>query len=226
VTRASWIARGLKPALWLAGVAPLAWIVGALLADLVDGDQVEFIQQVTGTTALVSLFVTLLVTPLRRLTGLNELIRVRRLIGLTAFWYALLHLTSYLVFDQGLSPGDIAADVREHPWVLLGAATFLLLVPLAVTSTAGWVRRLGGRRWRRLHLLVYPAAVGGVLHYLWLVKQDLRSPLYFAVVLVVILLLRVWMARRPTGPGGARRNGTVPLASPSSTFATRGEDLA
>jgi sulfoxide reductase heme-binding subunit YedZ len=145
------------------------------------------------------------------LTGLAELILVRRLIGLTAFWYAVLHLTSYLVFDQGLSPGDIAADVGEHPCVLVGAVTFLLLVPLAVTSTAGWVRRLVGRPWRRLHLLVYPAAVGGVLHYLWLMKQDLRSPLYFAVALVVILLLRVWMARRPTGPGGcaAERDGAV-----------------
>ncbi|HEU5040562.1 MAG TPA: protein-methionine-sulfoxide reductase heme-binding subunit MsrQ, partial [Gemmatimonadales bacterium] len=165
MTRAAWITRVVKPALYAAAAGPLLWIVAAFLADRVDGDEVEFIQHVTGTTVLVCLFVTLAITPLRRLTGVHELIRVRRLIGLTAFWYAVLHLLTYLVFDQALSPADIVEDVAKHPWVLLGFASFIMLVPLAVTSTRGWVRRLGGRRWQRLHRLIYPAAIGGVLHY-------------------------------------------------------------
>ena len=214
----------LKPALYLAGLVPLLWIGAALGGGLVDGDPVEFIQHVTGRTALVALFVTLSVTPARRLTGLSELVRMRRLIGLTAFWYAGLHFASYLVFDQLLSPADIAADVAEHPWVLVGFATFLLLVPLAVTSTAGWVRRLGGRRWQRLHRLVYVAAAGGVVHYLWLVKQDLRSPLYFAVVLSLILGARLWVARGGQRPR-SRARAAVPAATSPPSFIAPGEDI-
>jgi sulfoxide reductase heme-binding subunit YedZ len=225
VSRAVWITRVVKPALFLAALSPLAWVGFALLGDRVEGDQVKFLQHVTGTTALVSLFLTLLVTPLRRLTGINQLIRVRRLIGLTAFWYALLHLLSYLVFDQALSPSDITADIAEHPWVLVGFATFLLLLSLAVTSTGGWMRRLGGKRWQQLHRLVYPAAIGGVLHYLWLVKKDVKDPVYFAAVLALIMLVRAWVARRPSRPGPASRVEPVRLASRSSTFASPGEDL-
>ena len=226
MTRGRWITLVLKPALCFAGAMPLAWIVAAFVTDRVDGDEVKFIQHVTGTAALVALFATLLVTPLRRLTGLNELVRIRRLVGLTAFWYALLHLLSYLVFDQALSPADIAADVAEHPWVLMGFAGFLMLLALAVTSTAGWVRRLGGQRWQRLHRLVYPAAVAGVLHYLWLVKKDVRDPVYFAVALGVILALRVavsWRGRRRPLPDRDRQSR--PASSPA-TFLRRGEDVA
>jgi len=225
VTRGGWITRVVKPALYAAGVAPLAWIGFALATDRVDGDQVKFIQHVTGTTVLVSLFVTLSVTPLRRLTGVNQLIRVRRLIGLTGFWYAVLHFLSYLVFDQALSPADIAEDVAEHPWVLVGFTSFLLLIPLAVTSTAGWVRRLGGKRWQRLHRLVYPAAIGGVLHYLWLVKKDLRDPVYFAVALALILVARVWVSRGGRRSAPRKHEEAIRMPSPSSTFATQGEDL-
>lgn len=199
MTRVALITRVVKPLLYLAAALPCAWIGFALATDRVDGDQVKFIQHVTGTTVLVSLFVTLAVTPARRLTGWNELIRLRRLIGLTAFWYALLHFLAYLVFDQALSPADIAADVAKHPWVLVGFTSFLLLIPLAVTSTTGWVRRLGGRRWQRLHRLIYPAAVGGVLHYLWLVKKDVRTPLGFGAVLVVLFAARLWASRSRGG---------------------------
>jgi sulfoxide reductase heme-binding subunit YedZ len=206
VTRAAVVTRVVKPLLYLAAVLPFAWVVVALAIGRVDGDQVKFIQHVTGTTVLVSLFVTLAVTPIRRLTGWNEVIRTRRLIGLSAFWYALLHFLTYVVFDQSLSPADMAADVAKHPWVLVGFTSFLLLIPLAVTSTNGWVRRLGGRRWRRLHRLVYAAALGGVLHFLWLVKRDVRTPLYFAAVLAVLFAARLWAARRaPAGAGRGRR---------------------
>lgn len=208
MTRAAVVIRVVKPLLYVTAVLPCAWIVFALATGRVDGDQVKFIQHTTGLTVLVSLFVTLSVTPLRRLTGWNEVIRTRRLIGLTAFWYALLHFLTYVVFDQSLSVADIAEDVAKHPWVLVGFSSFLMLVPLAVTSTNGWIRRLGGKRWRRLHGLVYLAATGGVLHFLWLVKKDVRTPVYFAAVLAALLALRFWiylMSRRAPARASAPR---------------------
>lgn len=195
MTRAAVITRVVKPILYLAAVLPLAWLLFALLTGRVMGDQVKFMQHVTGDTVLTCLMLTLTVTPLRRLTGWNEIIRVRRLIGLTAFWYACLHLTTYLVFDQSLSIEEILKDIAKHPWVLVGFTAFLCLVPLAITSTSGWVRRLGGKRWQRLHRLVYVAAAAGVLHYYWLVKKDVQAPLVYGAVLVVLLGSRVWFAR-------------------------------
>jgi sulfoxide reductase heme-binding subunit YedZ len=195
VTRAAIVTPVVKPVLYLAALMPLTWLLFALLTGRVMGDQVKFMQHVTGDTILTCLMLTLTVTPLRRLTGWNEIIRVRRLIGLTAFWYACLHLTTYLVFDQSLSISEILKDIVKHPWVLVGFTAFLCLVPLAITSTTGWVRRLGGKRWQRLHRLVYVAAAAGVLHYLWLVKKDIRLPLLYGAVLLVLLGSRVWLAR-------------------------------
>jgi sulfoxide reductase heme-binding subunit YedZ len=195
VTRAAIMTRVIKPVLYVAAVLPFAWLVFALVTGLVMGDEVKFMQHVTGDTALTCLMLTLSVTPLRRLTGWNELIKVRRLIGLTAFWYACLHLSTYLVFDQSLSVDEIAKDIVKHPWVLVGFTAFLCLVPLAITSTTGWVRRLGGKRWQRLHRLVYVAAIAGVLHYFWLVKKDAQAPLVYGAVLLVLLGSRVWLAR-------------------------------
>ncbi len=195
MTRAAVITRVVKPALYFAALLPLAWLLFALLTGRVMGDEVKFMQHVTGDTVLSCLLLTLSVTPLRRLTGWNEIIRVRRLIGLTAFWYACLHLTTYLVFDQSLSIEEILKDIAKHPWVLVGFTAFLCLVPLAITSTSGWVRRLGGKRWQRLHRLVYVAAAAGVLHYFWLVKKDVRAPLAYGAVLLVLLGTRVWLTR-------------------------------
>jgi sulfoxide reductase heme-binding subunit YedZ len=195
VTRAAIITRVVKPVLYIAAVLPFTWLVFALVTGLVMGDEVKFMQHVTGDTALTCLMLSLTVTPLRRLTGWNELIKVRRLIGLTAFWYACLHLSTYLIFDQSLSIDEIAKDIAKHPWVLVGFTAFLCLVPLAITSTTGWVRRLGGKRWQRLHRLVYVAAIAGVLHYFWLVKKDARAPLVYGAVLLVLLGARVWLAR-------------------------------
>jgi sulfoxide reductase heme-binding subunit YedZ len=194
MTRAAIITRVVKPILYLAALVPLAWLLFALFTGLVMGDEVKFMQHVTGDTVLTCLMLTLAITPLRRLTGWNEIIRVRRLIGLTAFWYACLHLTTYLVFDQSLSVDEILKDIVKHPWVLVGFAGFLCLVPLAITSTTGWVRRLGGKRWQRLHRLVYVAAAAGVLHYFWLVKKDVQAPLLYGAVLLLLLGSRVWYA--------------------------------
>jgi sulfoxide reductase heme-binding subunit YedZ len=199
VTRAALVTRVVKPILYVAAVLPLSWLLFALLTGLVMGDEVKFMQHVTGDTALSCLMLTLTVTPLRRLTGWNELIKVRRLIGLTAFWYACLHLSTYLVFDQSLSVDEIAKDIAKHPWVLVGFTAFLCLVPLAITSTKGWVRRLGGKRWQRLHRLVYVAAFAGVLHYFWLVKKDIQAPLAYGAILLVLLGSRVWLSTRSSG---------------------------
>jgi methionine sulfoxide reductase heme-binding subunit len=210
MTRVALVTRVIKPVLYLAALVPLAWLLFALLSGQVMGDQVKFMQHVTGDTVLTCLMLTLTITPLRRLTGWNEIIRVRRLIGLTAFWYACLHLTTYLVFDQSLSVSEIMQDIEKHPWVLVGFTAFLCLVPLAITSTNGWIRRLGGKRWQRLHRLVYVAAVAGVLHYLWLVKKDVSAPLTYGAVLVVLLASRLGLARDRI------RTRRVPAAEPQA----------
>jgi sulfoxide reductase heme-binding subunit YedZ len=194
MTRVQVITRVVKPVLYVAALLPLGWLMFALFSGIVMGDQVKFMQHVTGDTVLSCLMLTLAITPLRRLTGWNEIIRVRRLIGVTAFWYACLHLTTYVVFDQDFSLMEITKDIAKHPWVLVGFTGFLCLLPLAITSTNGWIRRLGGKNWNRLHRLVYVAAIAGVLHYLWLVKKDIHYPLVYGAVLTVLLLTRVWYA--------------------------------
>ncbi|MDF3053917.1 MAG: sulfite oxidase [Geminicoccaceae bacterium] len=205
MTRAAIITRVVKPIFYGAATLPFAWMMFALLSGLVMGDEVKFMQHVTGDTALTCLMLTLAVTPLRRLTGWNEIIRVRRLIGLTAFWYACIHLSTYLVFDQSLSLDEILRDIVKHPWVLVGFTAFLCLVPLAITSTSGWVRRLGGKRWQRLHRFVYVAAAACVLHYFWLVKKDVTFPLGYGAVLLVLLGSRLWLRpkRAPARRGPA-----------------------
>jgi sulfoxide reductase heme-binding subunit YedZ len=208
--RARLVTRVLKPAIWLAALVPaarLAW--GAWSGDLGD-EPVETIQRTTGLATLVLLLCTLAVTPLRRLSGVAELVRVRRLVGLFAFFYASLHAFSYFVFDQALSASEIAKDVAEHPWVTVGFTAWVLLLPLALTSTNGWIRRLGGRRWARLHRLIYPIAVLGVLHFLWLVKKDHREPLLYGAALVGLLGLRV-LVRRPIVKRPSRRIQTPDL---------------
>lgn len=188
--------RVIRPVLLGASMLPLLWLVrGALTANL-GPEPVDTIQKVTGLSALTILCITLAITPLRRLTGFNPLIRLRRTAGLVAFLYAVLHATSYFVFDQELSPLGIAADVAEHPWVLAGLSAFLLLIPLAATSTDGMIRRLGGRRWQRLHRLVYPAVLLAGLHFLWLVKKDVHLPVIYLVVIGVLLGSRLLLQRR------------------------------
>jgi sulfoxide reductase heme-binding subunit YedZ len=180
-----------KPALLVSASAPFAWLVYAAFFGDLGTDPVETIAQVTGTSALVCLAATLAVTPLRRLTGWNWLIRLRRMLGLFAFFYALVHALDFFVFDHSLSVASILEDVVEHPWVLFGFTALLLLVPLAITSTNGWVRRLGGKRWQRLHRLIYLIAPLAVAHYFLAVKRDVTSPTLFAIVFGVLLLARL-----------------------------------
>lgn len=202
-----------KVLVFLSALVPLALLIRAFVTgELLLTEPVKNIQHRTGIAALILLLLTLAVTPLRRLTGWGELIKFRRMLGVFAFFYAALHAFSYFVFDQELSPSGIAADVAEHPWVLLGFTAFSLLIPLAVTSTKGWVRRLGGRRWQRLHQLIYVSSAAAVLHFLWLVKLDKREPVIYAAILVGLLVARLIYLR------GDRRTraGRQPARAPAS----------
>ncbi len=140
---------------------------------------------------MIILLVTLAVTPLRRLTGWTDLIRFPRMLGLWAFSYVVLHFLVYLVFEHFFSMTMIAEDILERPYVTVGFLAFLILIPLAVTSTRGWIRRLGGKRWGLLHETIYLAAALAVLHFLWLVKLDTREPVIYGLVLVVLLATRI-----------------------------------
>jgi methionine sulfoxide reductase heme-binding subunit len=177
-------------------LVPLALLLWDGYHHRLGANPPEFATRATGVLALVFILITLLVTPLRKLTGANWLAKFRRMLGLYAFFYAGLHLLAYSWFDKAFAVADIFRDVAARPFITVGMASFLLLVPLAVTSTSGMIRRLGGRRWARLHKLTYVAAVGGVVHYWMLVKADARVPLAFAAALAVLLGYRLFAARR------------------------------
>lgn len=151
----------------------------------------EFVLHTTGTLTLVFLLLSLAVTPLRKILGLPWMVQFRRMMGLYAFFYGCLHLLSYMWFDKGFAFGAIVEDTLKRRFIFLGMFAFLMMIPLAVTSTNKMIKRLGGRRWNRLHKLVFAAAISGVLHYYLLVKIDVRLPLAFAAALAVLLVYRV-----------------------------------
>jgi len=191
----------IKAALFILCLLPLlraGWIV--LSGRAVN--PIEFITRSLGTWTLVLLLVTLAITPLRRLTGRNELIKLRRMLGLFAFFYVCLHFVSYIWLDKFFDLHAIFKDIAKRPFITVGFAAFLLLIPLAATSNDAMLRRLK-RNWGKLHQLVYPIAILGVLHYWWLVKRDVTQPAIYAAVLAVLLGSRVWwrwqLARRQPG---------------------------
>jgi sulfoxide reductase heme-binding subunit YedZ len=206
-----WIA---KPALFLGSLGPAAWLMVAALTGQLSANPLADITNETGVWTLRFLCVTLAITPLRRVTGWNGAIRFRRMFGLFAFFYGSLHLLTYLVADRlaGLDfPAGIVAwqtvrdltratlsDVLKRPFITVGFAAWLCMLPLAITSTAGMIRRLGGRRWQLLHRLTYTAAAAAVLHYWWLVKADMRRPEAYALVVGLLLVFRVWWWSRST----------------------------
>lgn len=185
-----------NPKCWLFAVCllPLARLFVLGSGGGLGANPIEFITHSTGTWTLVGLLVTLSVTPLRRLTGRADLIRYRRMLGLFAFFYATLHFMTYLWLDQFFDLAGIAKDIAKRPFVTVGFAAFVMLIPLAVTSTRAMMRRLG-RRWQPLHRLVYLIALLGVIHYVWLVKKDLTQPLMFGAVLVLLLAMRLPWSR-------------------------------
>jgi sulfoxide reductase heme-binding subunit YedZ len=188
----------IKSVLVLAALAPVGWLGWGAWAGGLGANPIETITWETGIWTLRLLVCTIAVTPIRRLTGWNDLVRFRRMIGLFAFFYGTLHLTTYLWLDKFFDVGEIVKDVYKRPFITAGATALTLMIPLALTSTAGMIRRLGGRRWRNLHRLVYVVAVAGVVHYWWLVKADIRRPRLYALAVAVLLAYRVvaWLGRR------------------------------
>src|SRR5450432_4802934 len=208
--------RFLKVAVFLACLMPLALLLwnffGSTPADMstwgvgLGANPIEKITHATGDWTLRFLLITLAVTPLRKLLGVPALIRFRRMLGLFAFFYACLHFTTYIWLDKFFDLSEMWKDIAKRKFITVGFAAFLLLIPLAVTSTTGWIRRLGGKRWQALHRLIYVSAIAGIIHYLWLVKADIRKPLIYGAILAVLLLYRIaiWI-----GPVIKKRRGVL-----------------
>lgn len=190
----------IKAALLTLGLVPFAHLVWGVANDALGANPVEAVTHSTGWWTLFLLCATLTVTPLRRATGANWLVKLRRMFGLYAFFYAVLHFLTYVWLDQWFDIAAIAKDVLKRPYITVGFTAFLLLVPLAATSTDAMQRRLG-RKWQRVHRFVYLIAVFGVLHFWWLVKRDITEPAIFALVLAGLLGVRLyWIARRRARP--------------------------
>ena len=187
-----------KIVVFLACLVPAALLLWRAVADDLGANPIEAVTLSTGRWTLRLLLITLAITPLRRLTGWNRLITFRRMLGLFAFFYASLHFATYVVVDQFFDWGTIVEDITERPFIMAGFAALILLVPLALTSTKGWIRRLG-RRWQTIHRLIYVATTLAVVHFIWKVKSDLRDPLLYASILAVLLGFRVvwWLMTRP-----------------------------
>ena len=213
----------LKPAVFIAGLGPVTWIVWAILTGNLSPNPLSDITNETGLWTLRFLCITLAVTPIRRLTGWNAAIRFRRMFGLFAFFYGSLHFLTYVIADRfaglvdfpdGMASwttlrrllASIGEDIYKRPYITVGFTALTLMTPLALTSTAGMIRRLGGRRWQVLHRLIYVSAIAGVLHYFWLVKADISSPQRYALIVGGLLLFRLLWARfRGTAPVAPRR---------------------
>jgi len=192
--------RWFKPVIFLACLGPLARLGWKAYNQALGANPIEVITHSTGDWTLIFLLVTLAITPLRKLTGQLWLIRFRRMFGLFAFFYVSLHFLTYIWLDKFFDVHAMLADIAKRRFITVGFTGFVLLIPLAVTSTTGWIRRLGGKRWQALHRLIYFSATAGVIHYWWLVKADIHKPLEYAVVLTLLLGYRVavWVSPRFT----------------------------
>ena len=187
ILKAKWA----KPILFLGGLAPFGFLVIRTYNGQLGANPVEFLQHFTGDWTLRFLLITLAVTPLRKILNFPDLIRFRRMLGLFAFTYVCLHFFTYIGPDQSFDLVAMWKDVAKRPFITVGFFGFVLLIPLAITSTKGWIRRLGGKNWRALHRLIYVTALCSVVHYYWLVKSDHRRPLLYAVILALLLLYRL-----------------------------------
>ena len=185
----------LKVVAFAACLLPFGLLAWDGYTDGLGVNPIETITRSTGKWTLTFLLITLAVTPLRRITGRQWLIKFRRMLGLYAFFYVCLHFTTYIWLDQFFDLVEIAKDIPKRPFITVGFASFVSLIPLALTSTSGMVRRLG-KRWQQLHRLIYLTAIGGVVHYLWLVKADTRKPLIYGAILTLLLAYRLLTARR------------------------------
>ena len=180
----------IKIVAFLACLIPFGQLAYNAYADNMGANPIEAITRFTGSWTLIFLLVTLSVTPLRKITGWNNLIKLRRMFGLFAFFYALLHFSTFVVLDHFFDFDRIVKDIYKRPYVTAGFTSLVLMIPLAITSTTGMIRRLG-RRWQQLHRLVYAVAIGGVIHFYWLVKADIRRPVQYGTVLALLLGYRL-----------------------------------
>jgi sulfoxide reductase heme-binding subunit YedZ len=202
--------RWIKVGIFMAALVPLGLLLWRFFGDHpsdmttwgtgLGANPIEAIEHGTGDWTLRFLLITLSITPLRKLLRVPSLIKFRRMLGLFAFFYGCLHFTSYIWLDKFFNLHEMLADIAKRKYITVGFTAFVLLIPLAVTSTAGWIRRLGGKRWRALHRLIYISGILGVIHYLWLVKADIREPLEYAAVLACLFAYRMvgWFWQRRT----------------------------
>jgi sulfoxide reductase heme-binding subunit YedZ len=196
--RALLISKWTKVAVFLLCLIPFADLLWRFITGNLGINPVETLQHGTGDWTLRFIVFTLCITPFRKLFKLPDLIRFRRMFGLFAFFYVCLHFLTYLGPDQSFDLAGMWKDVAKRPYITVGFTAFVLLIPLAITSTTGWIRRLGGKRWQMLHRSIYVAAVCGVIHYYWLVKSDVRKPLFYGALVAILLLWRLgdWLFRR------------------------------
>jgi sulfoxide reductase heme-binding subunit YedZ len=190
--------RWIKVLLFLLCLVPTGYLAWRFYQQDLTANPLEYITHFTGDWAIRLIAATLAITPLRKLLGAPDLIRFRRMIGLFAFFYGSLHFLAYLWLDRLFDFRDLAKDIAKRPFITVGFAAFVLMVPLALTSTRGWIARLGGKRWQVLHRLIYLSGIAAVVHYWWLVKSDIRQPLLYATIIGVLLLFRaiVWARSR------------------------------
>jgi sulfoxide reductase heme-binding subunit YedZ len=208
--RAILISKWTKVVLFLLCLIPFGNLLWRFITGNLGINPVETLQHGTGDWTLRFLVFTLCITPFRKLFKLPDLIRFRRMLGLFAFFYVCLHFLTYLGPDQSFDLAGMWKDVAKRPYITVGFTAFVLLIPLAITSTSGWIRRLGGKRWQTLHRSIYVAAVCGVIHYYWLVKSDVRKPLFYGALVAILLLWRLgdWFFKR-------RSQAPMRVAAPS-----------
>lgn len=203
-----------KVAVFLACLIPLGLLAWDAYTQNLGANPIEKITHATGDWTLRFLLITLSITPVRKLLQFPNLIKFRRMLGLFAFFYGCLHFFTYVWLDKFFNLHEMIADIEKRKFITIGLTAFTLLIPLAITSTTGWIRRLGGKRWQMLHRLIYVSAICGVIHYLWLVKADIRKPLEYGAILAVLLSYRlvVWILPKSANRNLAPLRRTQPIA--------------
>jgi len=188
-----------KIVIFINSVVPLGLLALDAYRQRLGANPLEYFLRTTGVLTLTFLLITLSITPLRKMFGWNQLARFRRMLGLFSFFYGSLHLITYSIFDKSLNVPAIASDVWKRPFIAFGMAAFTMLIPLAITSTSGMVKRLGGKNWQRLHRLTYAAAVSGVVHFYMIQKSDVTYPVIFGIVLAGLLGYRIYKSKYAAG---------------------------
>jgi methionine sulfoxide reductase heme-binding subunit len=198
-----------KVVVFLLCLVPVGLLIWRAIQGELSANPIEYVTHRTGDWTIRFIVITLAITPLRKILNVPQLIRFRRMLGLYAFFYGCLHFCTWMVLDKFFNWSDMWADVHKRPFITIGFTGFVLMIPLAITSTAGWIRRLGGKRWQMLHRAIYVTAIAGVIHYYWLVKSDVRKPLEYGFLVAILLAWRLgtWLIgrRKPATVGASSR---------------------